>query len=129
MQAPLVAHLEARVVGGLHPVKPNIFAQHLIGDVAAGRDKVATGPQVSPPERRAQLPVIHQEVVRRFPLNRLHDATRSELGRHAQQQVHMIGAHVPLQDLDLERPTHLANQVSHFGADVANEHRLADTWC
>jgi len=37
----------------------------------------------------------------------------------------VIGPHMPLQNLDIQRPTNLTDQVADVGADFAAQHRLA----
>ncbi len=44
MQTGLLGNAKALLVLGLGPLEPNIFGDDLVGHVAAGRDKVATGP-------------------------------------------------------------------------------------
>ena len=58
-------------------------------------------------------------------LDRLHDPTRRDVRRHAQQQMHMFGPYVPLQNLDVLRSTNLPNQVAQFLPHLTAEHRLA----
>ena len=69
--------------------------------------------------------MILEEMMGRLPLNRLHDAARREVRRGAEQQMDMIGAHVPLQHLNVLRSTDLPNQISDLSANITAEHRLA----
>ena len=45
--------------------------------------------------------------------------------RDAEQQIDMVRPDVPLQDLDVERPTDLPNHVPHLRPDLAAQHRPA----
>jgi hypothetical protein len=69
--------------------------------------------------------MVLQEMVRRLALNRLHDPTRRQVGWHAQQQMHMFWPHMALQNLDIERPTNLPNEIPHLRANVPHQYRLA----
>ena len=60
-----------------------------------------------------------------LPLNRLHHTTRREVGWDTQQQVDMVGAHVPLQNFDVLTPTDFPDQIPHGLADLPHQHRLA----
>src|SRR6266545_4021557 len=125
MQAWLLGNPKAVVVLGLGTLQSNIFGNRLIRHIAAGRDEVATRPQVPTPELRPQLPVTGEEMMRRLPLNRLHDTARREVWRHTQQQVHMVRPDVALQDLNVLAPTDLPNQVAQLHANITAQHRLA----
>jgi hypothetical protein len=125
MQAgSLLANLEAVVVLGLGTLQPNIFGNRLVGHIAATRDEVAASPQVPTPERRPQPSIILEEMMGRLPLNRLHHTTRREVGWGAQQQMDMIGTHVPLEDFDVLTATDFSDQVSHAVADLPHQDRL-----
>ena len=100
MQASQLADPKALLVLGLGTLQPNILGHDFVSHIPTGRDEVATGPQVPTPERLAQPSAIHEEMMGRLPLDRLHHAARSQIWGHAQQQVHMIGTHVPAQDFD-----------------------------
>src|SRR5881296_3118733 len=125
MQAHLLADSKVLVVLGLDTLQPNILSYDVVRHIAAGRDEVATRPQVSAPERLAELSTIHEQMVRGLPLNRLHDAARSKMRRDAQQQMNMIRTHVPFQNLDIIRPTDLSDQVSDVRRYVPAQDRLA----
>lgn len=125
MQARLLGDSKVLVVLGLDTLQPNILSNDVVGHIAAGRDEVATRPQVSAPERLTELSTIHQQMVRRLPLNRLHDAARSKMRRHAQQQMYMVRTHVPLQNVDIVRPTDLPNHVSDLRRHFPAQDRLA----
>ena len=45
--------------------------------------------------------MILEEMMGRLPLDRLHDPARREVRRDTQQQMDMVGPHVPLQNLDV----------------------------
>jgi hypothetical protein len=64
-------------------------------------------------------------MVGRLALDRLHDPTRRQMRRDAQQQMDMLRPDVPLHDLDVERPTNLADEIPHLPVNLAPQHRLA----
>src|SRR3989442_12728232 len=97
MQAGSFANLKAVIVRGLGTLEPNILGNRLVGDVPAAAHEVATPPQVPTPERRPQPSIILEEMMRGLPLNRLHHTARREMGRGTQQQMDMVGAHVPFE--------------------------------
>ena len=111
MQAWLLGNPKALLVLGLGPLVANILSDDVVGQIAAGRDEVATRPQVPTPERLAQLSTIHQEVMGGLPLDRLHHAARSQVRRHVEQQMHMIRPDVTVEDVDFIRAADFADQL------------------
>ena len=69
--------------------------------------------------------MIGQQVMRGLALYRLHDATRRQVRRDAEQQMDVIGPNVSLHNLNVVRPADLPNQIPHLRADLTAEHRLA----
>ncbi len=63
--------------------------------------------------------------MRRFPFDRLHHSARRQSRRHIQQQMYMIGSHMPLHDLDIQRSANLSRQVPHLFPDLSSQSRLA----
>ena len=63
--------------------------------------------------------------MRRFPFDRLHHSARRQSRRHIQQQMHMIGSHMPLHDLDIQRSANLSRQIPHLFPDLSSQSRLA----
>jgi hypothetical protein len=47
------------------------------------------------------------------------------MGRDADQQMDMVGPHVPLQNLDLLTSTDFPDQIAHALADLSRQDRLA----
>ena len=76
------------------------------------------------PERLAQLSPVHQEVVGGLALDRLHDPARRQVRRDAEQQMDMFRPDVALDDLYVERPADLPNQITHLRANFPAQHRL-----
>ena len=109
MQAWLLGNPKAVVVLGLGTLQPNIFGNRLVRHIAAGRDEVATRPQVPTPELRPQLSMTLKEMVGGLPLYRLHDTARREVWRDTQQQMHVVRPDVPLQDFNVLASTDLPN--------------------
>src|SRR5712691_11885103 len=125
MQACSFANLEAVVVLGLGTLQPDILGNRLVRDVPAAAHEVATAPQVPTPERRPQPSIILEEMMRGLPLNRLHHTTRREVGWGTQQQMDMVGAHMPLENFDVLTATDFPNQIPRAMADLPHQDRLA----
>src|SRR5262249_27948692 len=125
MQTMLLTDLEPLVVLGLSPLSPNVLRNHFIGHVPARTDEVAPGPPVLAPELLAQTTAFVQQVMGAFALNGLHHAARSQVGRYAQEQVHMVGPYVARHHLNVVAPTNLADQVPHLLGNLAPQDRLA----
>jgi hypothetical protein len=64
-------------------------------------------------------------MVGRLPLYRLHYTTRREVGWGAQQQMDMVGPHMPLDNLDVLTATDFPDQIPHGLADLSHQDRLA----
>src|SRR3989442_8998493 len=111
MQAWLLRYPKAVVVLGLGTLEPNMFRDRLIRHIAAGRDEVATRPQVPTPELRPQLSMTGEEMMRGLPLNRLHDTARREVWRDTPQPGHGVRPAVALPDIDCPPFTQLAGSV------------------
>ena len=60
----------------------------------------------------------------RLALNRLHHTARREMGRGTQQQMDMVGAHVPFENFDVLTATDFPDQIPHAVADLPHEYRL-----
>ena len=73
-------------------------------------------PKMSSPKLPAQLAVT-QSMMRLFHLASL---ARRQSRRHIQQQMHMIGSHMPLHDLDIQRSANLSRQVPHLFPDLSS---------
>ncbi len=121
----LLANPKAVSVLGLGTLELNILRNRLVRHVPAAGHEIATRPQVPTPELRPQPSVILEEMVGRFPLDRLHHPARREVGRGAQQQMNVVGPHMALQDLDIVRSTDFPDQISELSPNVAAQHRLA----
>ena len=125
MHALRLGDAKALLVLGLGPLEPNIVGDDLVRHIAAGRDEVATRPQVPTPERLAQLSAIHQEVVGGLALDRLHHAARSQMRWNLELQMYMVRPDVALKDFDVVRAADFADQVPDLDRDVASTDRLA----
>src|SRR5712691_10937509 len=120
-----LADSKAVVVLGLGTLELDILRDHFVRDVPAAADEVAARPQVPTPELRPQPPMVLQEMMGRLALDRLHDPARREVRRDAQKQMDMSRPDVTLQDLDVERPADLPNQIPNLRPDLSSQHRLA----
>jgi len=121
----LLANLEAVVILGLGTLEPNIVGYRLVGHISTAAHEVAAPPQVPTPERRPQPPIILEEMMGGLALDRLHDTARREVGWGTQQQVDMVGPHVPLENLDILIPADFPDQIPHRVADLPHQDRLA----
>ena len=114
----LLANLKPVVVLGLATLQPNIVGNRFVRHVPAAAHEVATAPQVPTPKRRPQPSVVLEEMMRGLPLNRLHHTTRREMGRGTQQQMDMVGPHVPLENLDVLTATDFPDQIPQAMPDL-----------
>ena len=121
----LLGNREIPVVLGHGSLQLDVLLKYLVRHVPAGGHKVAARPQVPAPELPVQTAVLLQQMVTRFAFDRLHDSARRNLGRHTQQQVHMVRLDMPFQDLNLLGPTDLPDQCPGPQGNVPCEHRLA----
>ena len=78
MQGRLLGDSKALLVLGLGTLEPNMLGDDLVGQIAAGRDEVASRSQVSIPERFAQVSSILEEMV--GMTTGAHSATTREVG-------------------------------------------------
>src|SRR5713101_4887195 len=108
MQALRLGNSKALLVLGLGTLEANIFGDDLVRHIAAGRDEVATRPQVPTPERLAQLSSIQQEMVGGLALDRLHHAARSQMRRDLELQMYMVRADM----CKVHKPVHAATLYS-----------------
>src|SRR5580658_9415095 len=103
-------HLEIDVLG-LDILVGDVLRDDLVGDVSARGYEIPSRPKMSAPERAIQRPKVPHQPCRTLALDRIHDAARRERRWNTHQKVHMIRAHVPLQDLDVQRLADLSYQV------------------
>ena len=66
-----------------------------------------------------------QHLVCRLPLQPLHQPADCDLRRDRYQKVHVIFAHVPLQDEDVQSPANLADQIPDSMTNHPHQHRFA----
>ena len=125
MRDPSFRDLEVLVVLGLDILLLNVLLDHLIRHVPTRGHEVPTSPEMPAPELLPQRPKILEETMRRLALDGLHHLARSQSRRHADQEVNMIGPHVPLQYLDILRLANLDNELTHPAAYLPSKHRFA----
>jgi len=124
MQTHSIANSK-RVVSGLDILVLDVMGQNFIRHIPARCHKVAPRPQMSAPKLLLQRPKVPQQMVRTLALDGLHHATRRQLRRHTQQQMHMVPTHVPPQDFDVVRAADLPHQLAQLHRHVSAQHRLA----
>lgn len=102
-----------------------ILLNPLLGHLTDGGTEVPACPEVSPPVALLQ----HRELLEPFaggtPFDPAHDLTRCHGGRCRDEDVHMILAHDPLQNLDLEDLACLPDQLSHAQRHITCEDLVA----
>jgi hypothetical protein len=59
--------------------------------------------------------MVHQQMMRRLPLDRLHHPARRQVRGHTQQQMHVVRPDVPLQNLNVLTQTDFPNQIPKLG--------------
>ena len=104
-----------------------MLSHDLVRHLSCWSLRVATRLQVPAPERLAELPAIHEQMVRRLPLNRLHDAARSKMGRDAQRRWTWFGRTCSFKNPDVVRPTDFSNQISDPRRHASTQDRARDT--
>lgn len=103
----------------------NIGLDHFIGHIATAAAEIPPRPHMPSPERFPQVGKLRQKLVRRLPLQPLDQSTYRNLRRNRYHQVHVILGNMPFQNLDLLRPTGLADQIPHPNPNLAGQHRTA----
>ena len=99
-----------------------IFLHHLVGHLTHGGTKVASCPEMSPPVTLFQHGKSLEQLTRGASLDPAHDFARGHVRRGRDENVHVILAHHPLQDLDLEEPAGLPHHLSYPQGDISSEH-------
>ncbi len=102
--------------------------EHLVGHIPAGCDEVPSRPKMSTPELAVELSEVPHQSVQAPPLDGVHHPARCHRRGHAQQQMHMIGSDVPLQNLDVVRLAYLSHQIPHCQRHLSPQDRLAVLW-
>src|SRR5712692_8375084 len=125
MQTISFGDLEIVVVLGHGTLLLDVLRNDLIGHITAGGHEESSRPKVPAPERLAQSPEVREQVMRCLSFDGLHHSARRKCRGHAQQKVDVIGANVPLQNLNVVRAADLANQVAETKTNVTSKDRLA----
>jgi len=103
----------------------DVRLQDLVGHIASCGAEVTPRPEMSAPELLVQPPEVPKQVVRRFALDGLHNATRRQVRGCVHEEMNMIGTHVPFQDFDVCAPTDLRDQIAASLTYIAPQGRLA----
>ena len=119
-------YLESVLILGVDTLVLDVLLDYLFGHVPACTHEVPTCPQVPTPELSSQLTPIRQHAVRSLPLDGLHHSARSQIRRHVQEQVNVVGPHMSSQDLDIQAPAYDSDKLPHSPAYLSSEHRLAE---
>src|SRR5262245_13722245 len=102
-----------------------IFLHHRVGHLTNRGTEVASGPEVSPPVALFQHGEFLEQLARGAALDPAHDFARGHVRRGRDEDMHVILAHHPLQDLDLEELTGLPHHLSYPQGDISGEHLVA----
>jgi len=114
----------APVVGFGSFLLPDVFADHFVRYVTARGYEVAPSPELPTPIMLLQMFELLQQLPRRLPLDRLHDLAGRQVRRTRQQHVHVVARHRAFQNLDLQRPTNLSNQIPQPNSYLARQNRF-----
>ena len=124
MQATSTANLEI-VVLGLDILRLDVLGDDLIRYVTCRGYEIASRPEMSAPELLTQSPEVAKQLERGLSFDGLHQATRRQGRRNAQQKMNVIGTNMPLQDLNVVVMTDSPDQVARPNGDVPSKDRLA----
>ncbi len=125
MQAISLRDLEILVLLGHGTLQLDVLRNDVVGHIAARRHKVTPSPKVPTPEGLTQGPKLSHEPIRSLSLDGLHHTARRQMRRYTQEEVHVVLADVPLQNLDVVPTTYLPNQFPKPKCHVSTQHRLA----
>src|SRR5687767_12233363 len=76
------------------------------------------GPQMSAPAELPQMAVLLHQVVRTLPFEALHEVARQCVRRAGDEQVDVVDADVPLENLDLQLRADRPDDLPEPKADV-----------
>src|SRR4051794_669320 len=119
-----ILHLEIVVV--LRDLlRPDVLHDHLIRHVPRTGDEETPRPQMAAPAELLQVAELLHQVPRALPLDPLHQVAGRDVRRAGDEQVDVVAADVPLEDLDLQLRTDRPNDLAETDADVASQELLA----
>ena len=104
---PSIRHLKPFVGGRVFALQPDVFSNCLIRDVPTACHEIAPSPQMAPPKLLPQPPIVHQQPMRRLPLDRLHHATTVNIKgesyrRRAKKKAGLLGRRTKAATADAE---------------------------
>ena len=89
----------------------DVFNDCIIGHIAATTAKVASRPDVAPPELLPQMRILVQQLVGRLPLQALQKPTDRNPRWYRHKQVCMIFRYMPLENRYIVRTTYLPDHI------------------
>ena len=110
-------------------MQPNVLPNDLVGNVSRGRDKIPTSPKMAAPIQLAEMFELHQQLTRRLSLHVLHDLTGRQVRRSRHQDMDMVFANVPLQNLDFVGPADLTHQIPQADRNRPHKNGFAVLCC
>src|SRR2546421_7820408 len=102
-----------------------ILLDHLFRPLADRGTKIPASPEVPSPVALLQHWKLLEQFTGSAAFDPPHDLARRHVGRGRDEDVHMILADDPLEDLDLEDFAHLPDQLPHTQCDIACENLVA----
>ena len=105
-----IGHLEVGVVLGHGTLLLDVLRNHLISHVTTRRYEIASCPKVPTPELLGYPPKFAHQMMRRFPLDCLHNSARRYVRRRAKQQVNVIRSNMTLNGV--HRQTDFSDQLT-----------------
>ncbi len=105
-----------------------VFGDDVIRNIPARRDKVASRPEMTSPERSIQRPKVPHEPIGTATFDGVHDSARRQRWRHTEKQVHVIWSDMTLQNLDVPRLANFSDDLPEIVAHLPAQNRLAVLW-
>ena len=103
----------------------NVPLDHFICDRTGGRGKVASCPEVLPPERLSDRWEHLEELVGTLSLEFLHDVTHGEVRWIRGEEMDVVGGYFAADDMHLELRTDPPDEFPHCFTHLPYKHTLA----
>lgn len=103
----------------------DVLLNHLVGNGARGRSKVAPSPEVSSPESFANTWEELEQFVRALALDLLHDVADGEMGWIGGEEMNMVRGHFAADDMDIQFGANPSNEIPHRFSDRTHQNLFA----
>src|ERR1700723_676495 len=124
MKPSLIIDLEGPVVLA-YILGSDVLNDRLVRHHARTRHEEPACPEVPTPAFLVQMAKLLQKLPRRFPLDPLHQVARRDMRWAGDEQVDMILAHMPLEDLDFQFRADVPHQLPQADAYIRPQQLLA----